>query len=72
MKTKEKIVTNYNEINAYTRNKLDSDIEKISKAILKLEDYIFHYQDTLEEKKEQLVDQKEILDKLTNLKRFNC
>ena len=66
-----KIVVNYSNINEYTRNKIDSDIDKVSKVITRLEDYIFHYQDTLDEKNEELVEQKELLNKLINLKRFN-
>ena len=70
MKSK-KIVTNYSNINEYTRNKIDSDIDKVNKIIDRLEDWIFHYQDTLADKKEELVVQKELLNKLVNLKRFN-
>ena len=70
MKSK-KIVVNYSNINEYTRNKIDSDIDKVSKCITRLEDYIFHYQDTLDEKNEELAEQKELLNKLNNLKRFN-
>ena len=54
-----KPIVNYSNINAYTKIKIDSDIEKVSKAILRLEDYIFHFQDTLENKKEELAEQKE-------------
>ena len=36
-----------------------------------LEDFIFHFQDKLDEKNEELVEQKELLNKLINLKRFN-
>ena len=70
MKSK-KIVTNYSNINEYTRNKIDLDIEKVNKSILVLEDFIFHFQDKLDEKNEELVEQKELLNKLINLKRFN-
>ncbi len=63
MKSK-KIVVDYNNVKEYTENKLDLDIDKVSKAILKLEDFIFNYQDKLDE-------QKELLNKLNNLKRFN-
>ena len=66
-----KIVTNYSNINEYTRNKIDLDIEKVNKSILVLEDFIFHFQDKLDEKNEELVEQKELLNKLINLKRFN-
>ena len=71
MKSKKQVVTNYSNINDYTRNKIDLDIEKVSKVITRLEDYIFHFQDTLENKKEELAEQKELLNKLNNLKRFN-
>ena len=70
MKSK-KIVTNYSNVTEYTRNKIDLDIEKVNKIIDRLEDWIFHYQDTLEDKKEELVVQKDLLNKLINLKRFN-
>ena len=70
MKSK-KIVTNYSNVTEYTRNKIDLDIEKVNKIIDRLEDWIFHYQDTLEDKKQELVEQKELLNKLVNLKRFN-
>ena len=70
MKSK-KIVTNYSNVTEYTRNKIDLDIEKVNKIIDRLEDWIFHYQDTLEDKKEELVEQKDLLNKLINLKRFN-
>ena len=66
-----KPIVNYSNINAYTKIKIDSDIEKVTKAILRLEDYIFHFQDTLEDKKEELAEQKELLNRLTDLKRFN-
>ena len=70
MKSK-KIVTNYSNINEYTRNKIDLDIDKVNKAISVLEDSIFHFQDKLDEKNEELTEQKELLNKLNNLKRFN-
>ena len=61
MKSK-KNVTNYSNVTEYTRNKIDLDIDKVNKIIDRLEDWIFHYQDTLSDKKQELVD---------NLKRFN-
>jgi hypothetical protein len=70
MKSK-KIVVNYSNINEYTRNKIDSDIDKVNKAISVLEDFIFHFQDKLDEKNEELAEQKELLNKLNNLKRFD-
>ena len=70
MKSK-KIVTNYSNVTEYTRNKIDLDIEKVNKSILVLEDFIIHFQDKLDEKNEELVEQKELLNKLINLKRFN-
>jgi prefoldin subunit 5 len=70
MKSK-KVVVNYSNINEYTRNKIDSDIDKVNKAISVLEDFIFHFQDKLDEINEELVEQKELLNKLNNLKRFN-
>jgi len=70
MKSK-KIVVNYSNINEYTRNKIDSDIDKVNKAISVHEDFIFHFQDKLDEKNLELTEQKELLNKLNNLKRFN-
>ena len=70
MKSK-KIVTNYSNVTEYTRNKIDLDIDKVNKIIDRLEDWVFHYQDTLSDKKKELVEQKELLNKLINLKRFN-
>ena len=49
MKSK-KVVVNYSNINEYTRNKIDSDIDKVNKAISVLEDFTFHFQDKLDEK----------------------
>ena len=71
MKSKKQVIINYSNVNEYTRNKIDLDIEKVNKIIDRLEDWIFHYQDTLADKKEELVVQKELLNKLINLKRFN-
>ena len=71
MPSKNKVITNYSNVTAYTKSKIDNDIEKVTKAILRLEDYIFHFQDTLEDKKEELAEQKELLNRLTDLKRFN-
>ena len=65
MKSK-KIVTNYSNVTEYTRNKIDLDIEKVNKSILVLEDFIFHFQDKLDEKNEELVEQKELFNKLIN------
>ena len=50
MKSK-KIVTNYSNVTEYTRNKIDLDIDEVNKIIDRLEDWIFHYQDTLSDKK---------------------
>jgi hypothetical protein len=70
MKSK-KVVVNYSNINQYTRNKNYSDIDKDHKANTVLEYFIFHFQDKLDEINEELVEQKELLNKLNNLKRFN-
>ena len=70
MKSK-KIVTNYSNVTEYARNKIDLDIDKVNKSISVLEDFIFHFQDKLDEKNEELFEQKELLNKLINLKRFN-
>ena len=66
-----KPIVNYSNTNAYTKIKIDSDIEKVTKAILRLEDFIFNYKDKLDEKQEELNEQKELLNRLTDLKRFN-
>ena len=71
MKSKKQVIINYSNVNEYTRNKIDLDIDKVNKIIDRLEDWIFHYQDTLVDKKEELVEQKDLLNKLINLKRFN-
>ena len=71
MKSKKQVVINYSNINDYTRNKIDLDIEKVNKSISVLKDFIFHFQDKLDEKNEELAEQKELLNKLINLKRFN-
>ena len=53
-----KIVTNYSNVTEYTRNKIDLDIEKVNKIIDRLEDWIFHHQDTLEDKKKSWLSRK--------------
>ena len=70
MKSK-KIVVDYNNVKEYTKSKLDLDIDKVSKAISVLEEFIFHFQYKLDDKKKELAEQKELLNKLNNLKRFN-
>ena len=50
MKSKKQVVINYSNVNEYTRNKIDLDIEKVNKSISVLEDFIFHFQDKLDEK----------------------
>ena len=70
MKSK-KIVVDYNNVKEYTGNIIDLDIDKVTKAMLQLEYFRFNYQDKLDEKKEELTEQKELLNKLNNLKRFN-
>ena len=70
MKSK-KIVVNYSNIDEYTENKIDLEIDKINKSIANLEDFIFNYQDKLDEKKEKLGEQKVLLLRLNNLKRIN-
>ena len=70
MKSK-KIIVDYNNVKEYTENKLDLDIDKVSKSISVLEDFISNYHYILNEKKNELLGKKELLDKLNNLKRFN-
>ena len=50
MKSKKQVVINYSNVNEYTRNKIDLDIDKVNKSISVLEDFIFHFQDKLDEK----------------------
>ena len=57
MKSK-KIVTNYSNVTEYTRNKIDLDIDKVNKIIDRLEDWVFHYQDTLSDKKKSWLNKK--------------
>ena len=52
-----KIVVNYSNINEYTGNKIDLDIDKINKSISKLE--------------EKLGEKKVLLLRLNNFKRLN-
>ena len=70
MPSKKQVITNYSNVTAYTKSKIDNDIEKVSKAILRLEDYIFNYKDKLQDKQEELAEQKELLNRLTDLKRL--
>ena len=70
MKSK-KIIVDYNNVKEYTENKLDLDIDKVSKSISVLEDFISNYHYILNEKKNELLGKKELLDKLNHLKRFN-
>ena len=70
MKSK-KIVVDYDNVKEYTENKLDLDIDKISKDISVLEDFIENYHYILNWKKNELFGKKLLLDKLNNLKRSN-
>jgi len=70
MKSK-KIVIDYDNVKEYTENKIDLDIDKVSKAISVLEDFIDNQHYILNWKKNELIGKKELLDKLNNLKKFN-
>jgi len=70
MKSKKKIVV-YNNVKEYTENKIDLDIDKVSKAISVLEDFIENHHYILNWKKNELIGKELLLDKLNNLKRFN-
>jgi len=70
MKSK-KIVVDYDNVKEYTENKIDLDIDKVSKAISVLEDFIENHHYILNWKKNELIGQELLLDKLNNLKRFN-
>jgi hypothetical protein len=70
MKSK-KIVVDYDNVKEYTVNKIDLDIDKVSKAISVLEDFIENHHYILNWKKNELFGQELLLDKLNNLKRFN-
>ncbi len=70
MKSK-KIVVDYDNVKEYTENKIDLDIDKVSKAISVLEDFIENHHYILNQKKNELIGQELLLDKLNNLKRFN-
>ena len=70
MKSK-KIVIDYDNVKEYTENKIDLDIDKVSKAISVLEDFIENHHFILNWKKNELIGKKELLDKLNNLKKFN-
>ena len=69
MKTNKKIVVNYNNVNEYTKNKLDLDIDKISKVISILEEYIYLFHYKLDAKKQELLEKKDLLNKLNKLKK---
>ena len=58
MKSK-KIIVDYNNVKEYTENKLDLDIDKVSKSISVLEDFISNYHYILNEKKNELLGKKE-------------
>ena len=70
MKSK-KIVIDYDNVKEYTKNKIELDIDKVSKAISVLEDFIENHHFILNQKKNELLGKEELLDKLNNLKKFN-
>jgi hypothetical protein len=54
-----KITISYSNTKEHTKDKLDLDIDKVNKSI------------SILEKKEEITEQKELLNKLNNLKRFD-
>jgi len=54
-----KITISYSNTKEHTKDKLDLDIDKVNKSI------------SILEKKEDIAEQKELLNKLNNLKRFD-
>jgi len=70
MKSK-KIVVDYDNIKDYIENKIDLDIDKVSKDISVLEDFIENHHYILNWKKNELFGKQLLLDKLNNLKRSN-
>ena len=57
-------------INQYTKEKLDIDISKTEKAIVKLEKVILNHDEELQFKKQELEELKIELTQLTNLKNY--
>ena len=57
-------------INQYTRDKLDIDISKTEKAIVKLEKVILNHDEELQFKKQELEELKVELTNLSNLKNY--
>ena len=57
-------------INQYTRDKLDIDITKTEKAIVKLEKVILNHDEELQFKKQELEELKVELTNLSNLKNY--
>ena len=58
------------DINTYTKEKLDIDISKTEKAIVKLEKLILNHDEELQFKKQELEELKVELNQLTNLKNY--
>ena len=58
------------DINTYTKEKLDIDITKTEKAIVKLEKVILNHDEELQFKKQELEELKIELTQLTNLKSY--
>ena len=58
------------DINTYTRDKLDIDISKTEKAIVKLEKLILNHDEELQFKKQELEELKIELTNLSNLKNY--
>ena len=69
MNKSKKIVVDYNNVNEYTKNKLDLDIDKVSKAISTLEEYIYLFHYKLDAKKQELLEKEDLLNKMKKLKK---
>ena len=64
-----KIVISYSNTKEYTENKLDLDIDKVNKSISILEEYIYLFHYKLDAKKQELLEKKDLLNKLKKLKK---
>ena len=70
IKENEVVPTKVITINQYTRDKLDIDISKTEKAIVKLEKVILNHDEELQFKKQELEELKVELTNLSNLKNY--
>ena len=70
IKENEVVPTKVITINQYTKEKLDIDISKTEKAIVKLEKLILNHDEELQFKKQELEEFKIELTNLSNLKNY--